>query len=190
RHRLRPLHEAFEDGTPNFLDLAALEPGFLLHDAIGVDRLSAHVDGLAVELVEMLRALRHGDGTPVVRLYGVPASGDPPVPRGATVSFNVVDPLGRPVPFPTVETRASEAGVMLRGGCFCNPGASEAAFHFDPDRMAHCLDAVEDAFSVPRLRQCAGPDIAVGAMRASLGMATNRDDIRRAADVIATFSAG
>ena len=30
RHRLRAMHEGFEDGTPDFLDIAALAPGFAL----------------------------------------------------------------------------------------------------------------------------------------------------------------
>jgi len=37
------------------------------------------------------------------------------------------------------------------------------------------------------LRRCLGPDLAVGAVRASLGVATNRADIRRALDVLASF---
>ena len=189
RYQLRALHEAFEDGTPNFLDIAALEPGFQQHDRIGADRLTAHVDSLASALIESLAALRHRNGSPVVCMYGVPAAGAAPRPtRGATVAFNVMDPQGRAVPFSVVEKRASDAGVMLRGGCFCNPGASEAAFRLDKDRMAHCLDATKTEFTLPRLQQCVGPETSIGAVRASIGMANNREDIRRAVDVIASFA--
>lgn len=72
RHQLRPLHEAFEDGTPNFLDIAALDSGFALHDWVGVDRLTTHVEGLATALIDAFRELRLGDGSPVVRMNGVP----------------------------------------------------------------------------------------------------------------------
>lgn len=187
RHQLRALHEAFEDGTPNFLDIAALEPGFQLHDGIGADRLAAHVDGLAWALVERIRTLCHRDGSPVVQLYGIPED-RASVARGATVAFNVVDPHGHPVSFVDVEQRASDTGVMLRGGCFCNPGAAEAAFRMEADRMAHCYDVTKDRFTLPRLQQCVGPEHSIGAVRASIGMANNLDDIQRAADVIATFA--
>lgn len=189
RHQLRSHHEAFEDGTPNFLDIAALEPGFQLHDRIGFDRLTPHVDGLASALVELLRGLRHGNGAPVVQMYGIPDRAGAQVPRGATVAFNVVDPDGRPISFVDVEKRASDAAVMLRGGCFCNPGAAEAAFRLEPTRMAHCYDSTQDRFTLPRLQQCVGAEHSIGAVRASIGMANNLDDIRRAADVIATFAA-
>lgn len=188
RHQLRALHEAFEDGTPNFLDIAALEPGFTLYDTVGVERLTAHVESLAASLVDAFSALHHRDGSPVVRMYGVPSSPNARVPRGATVAFNVIDPDGRAVPFALVEKRASDTGVMLRGGCFCNPGASEAAFRLDKDRMAHCFDATQREFTLNRLQQCIGPETSIGAVRASIGMANNLDDIRRAAEVIASFA--
>jgi selenocysteine lyase/cysteine desulfurase len=77
----------------------------------------------------------------------------------------------------------------LRGGCFCNPGAAEAAFSFDADRMARCLDSLGSGFSIPRLQRCLGPGVAVGAVRASVGLANNRRDIRRALDAVASFAA-
>jgi selenocysteine lyase/cysteine desulfurase len=36
RHQLRALHDGFEDGTANFLDIAALEQGFAFRDGVGV----------------------------------------------------------------------------------------------------------------------------------------------------------
>jgi selenocysteine lyase/cysteine desulfurase len=75
----------------------------------------------------------------------------------------------------------------VRGGCFCNPGAAEAAFGFDKSVMARALDRLGGDFSIPRLQQCMGPDIAVGAVRASLGAANNRRDVERCVDVIESF---
>jgi selenocysteine lyase/cysteine desulfurase len=87
-----------------------------------------------------------------------------------------------------VVDRAREAGVSLRGGCFCNPGASEAAFGFESEATRECLRiASEDGFSVDRLSDCLGPGVAVGAVRASFGIATNTRDIDRAIEVIASF---
>ena len=183
RHQLRPLQDGFEDGTANFLDIAALEQGFAFRDAVGVSRLTAHAMELTGELLAGLRDLRHRNGRPAARNYG-PANLDR---RGATAAFNVLDRDGRPVPFGLVEQRANAAGVLLRGGCFCNPGAAETAFRFDAARVGACLTSLGADFSIPALRRCLGPDLAVGAVRASPGVATNRADIRRALDVVASF---
>jgi selenocysteine lyase/cysteine desulfurase len=182
RHQLRPLHEGFEDGTANFLGVAALGPGFALRHRIGAGRITGHVLALTGELLDGLTRLAHGDGSPLVRIYG---DGD----RGATVAFNVLDRQGRAVPFDLVEQRAGGAGVHVRGGCFCNPGAAEAAFRFDAARMARCLDAVESRFSIPALQRCLGPGVPVGAVRASIGIVNDRRDIHRAIDVVASFAA-
>jgi selenocysteine lyase/cysteine desulfurase len=182
RHRLRALPDGFEDGTASFLDVAALESGFTFRDRIGAGRITGHAMELTAELLDGLTALAHRDGTPLVRVYG---DGE----RGATVTFNVLDRRGDPVPFGLVEHRANGAGVYVRGGCFCNPGAAEAAFGFDPGQIARCLDSLGDRFSVPALQRCLGPGVAAGAVRASIGLANNRRDIRRALGVIASFAA-
>jgi selenocysteine lyase/cysteine desulfurase len=180
-HLLRPRHEGFEDGTPDFLNIAALDAGFDLLDEVGMPRLTAHVSELSRDFVDDLSALRHANGTPLVRLYG-------PHDRsacGGAVAFNVCDRSGSPIPYPLVETRARRANVSLRGGCFCNPGASETAFALDPTRIASCLANLGDNFTPERFAECAST--AVGAVRASIGLANNADDIRRAVDVVASF---
>src|SRR5262245_3297766 len=185
RHQLRPLQDGFEDGTANFLDIAALEHGFLFRDRVGISRVTAHVLELTEELIAGLRNLRHRDGRPLVTIYG-PASLDR---RGGTIAFNVVYPDGHPVPFGLVESRADASGVHLRGGCFCNPGAAEAAFGFEAERVGRCLDALGEGFSISRLQRCLGSGTAVGAVRASVGLANNSRDIRRAIDFVSSFAA-
>jgi selenocysteine lyase/cysteine desulfurase len=180
-HLLRPQHEGFEDGTPDFLSIAALDAGFDLLEEVGMLRLTAHVSQLARDFVDDLRAIRHANGTPVVRIYG---------PRdrnscGGAVAFNVCDRSGTPIPYSLVETRARRANVSLRGGCFCNPGASEAAFALDPTRIGTCLANLGADFTPERFAECS--NTAVGAVRASIGLANNADDIRRAVDVVASF---
>jgi selenocysteine lyase/cysteine desulfurase len=108
--------------------------------------------------------------------------------RGGTIAFNILDRDGRTIPFPLVEERASNAGVYVRGGCFCNPGAAEAAFGLDPSHLSRCLDALGTAFSVPALQRCLGRETPVGAVRASTGMATQPRDIDRALEVFASFA--
>jgi selenocysteine lyase/cysteine desulfurase len=195
RRQLRALQDGFEDGTANFLDIAALEPGFAFRERVGAACLNEHVMALAMELLEGLAGLQHRDGRPLVRVYGPALASDAGFRavsmsgRGGTVAFNVIDREGRPVPFDLIERRANAAGVHMRGGCFCNPGAAEAAFGFDAHRLSGCLDSMDGGFSIPRLTGCLGPDVAVGALRASPGLANNRHDIRRALDLVASFAA-
>jgi selenocysteine lyase/cysteine desulfurase len=169
-HRLRPRHEAFEDGTPNFLGAAALPAGFALMDEVGLPRLSGHVASLTALLLDELRAMPH------VRLYG-PAD---MTARGGAVAFNV-----RGVPYPEVEARATRAGISIRGGCFCNPGAAEAAFGLDPARIADCFTTLGDTFTIERFAACTGS--AVGAVRVSVGMASNAEDIGRVVEMVRSF---
>jgi selenocysteine lyase/cysteine desulfurase len=181
RHLLRPNHEAFEDGTPNFLGIAALDAGFDLLNEIGMPRLTAHVSQLTRDFIDDLRNLRHANGTPLVRIYGPRNT----IARGGTVAFNVCDRNGRAIPYSIVETRARQANVSLRGGCFCNPGASESAFALDPIRIAACLSALNTTFTPERFAECSAT--AVGAVRASIGLANNAEDIGRAVAVVAGF---
>ncbi|MEK6371949.1 MAG: aminotransferase class V-fold PLP-dependent enzyme [Acidobacteriota bacterium] len=163
-----PRHEGFEDGTPNFLGIAALDAGFDLLDEVGMPRLTARVDELTRCLLDELLAL------PNVEIYGPLDM----TARGGAVAFNV---LG--VPYTVVESRAREAGVSMRGGCFCNPGASEAAFGLDRFPLSAVLDRLGADFTPERLASHTGG--AVGAVRASVGLANHHDDIRKAIDVVA-----
>jgi len=185
RHQLQAGAEGFHDGTPNFLGIAAVPFGFAILDELGSDRLARRLNALTAALIDRLRSLIHPSGDPVVRLYGPLDLQD----RGATVAFNVVTPDGRPVPFAAVERRARRLGVALRGGCFCNPGASEAAFGFRGADVERCLGAVRTDFSVARFASCLGPDQAVGALRISLGYPTVAADLDRAVGLVHSFAA-
>ena len=180
-HRLQDGAEGFEDGTPDFLGIAALPAGFALLEQVGMPRLRAHVARLTDALIDGLTSLRHGDCSPLIRIYG-PGRGSA---RGGAVSFNVLDVGGRPLPYATVERAAREAGISVRGGCFCNPGAAEAAFGVDPARLQRCLTLLGAEFTPERLSACANTE--VGAIRASLGMANNDGDVARLLAFLAGF---
>jgi selenocysteine lyase/cysteine desulfurase len=182
-HRLHHGHEGFEDGTADFLGIAALASGFALLDEVGMPRLAAHVAELTRQLLDELTALRHRTGAPLVQLYGPRSMRD----RGGTLAFNLRDAQGQPIPYPMVEARARDAGIALRGGCFCNPGAAEAAFGLDAASVAACLAASGDDVSITRMSACLGR--AVGAVRLSLGLANNPVDLARAVAVVASFAA-
>jgi len=161
-HRLHARHEGFEDGTPNFLGVAALSAGFALLERAGMSQLSAHVARLTAMFLDGLASLP-------VRIHGPHDMHD----RGGTVAFNVRD-----VPYWVVEQRAREANIALRGGCFCNPGASEVALRLPAVRTAECLARIGEEFTVERFASCI--DAPVGALRASFGMANNEEDVHRA----------
>jgi selenocysteine lyase/cysteine desulfurase len=185
RHQLRPFPDGFEDGTANFLAIAGLEAGFRLIEEVGLDHLAAHVEELTRLLLGRLLQLRHPGGAALCRIYGPTGT----AARGGIVTFNVLDRCGGVIPFELVEARANAAGVALRGGCFCNPGAAEAAFAMASSASARCLDGLGASFSYRGLRSCLGPGGVVGAVRASLGLANNAEDVHRAVDVVASFGA-
>jgi len=180
RHQLQAGAEGFHDGTPNFLGIAAVPSGFKLLRALDPHRIARRVNALAAELLAGLRSLTHGSGAPMVRLYGPEDLRE----RGATFAFNLLREDGSPLPFAAVERRAFDRKVAIRGGCFCNPGASETAFGLRGAELARCLAATQDDFSVARLARCIGPEHPVGALRISLGYPTVAADLHRALDLI------
>ncbi|HUQ83205.1 MAG TPA: aminotransferase class V-fold PLP-dependent enzyme [Gemmatimonadaceae bacterium] len=181
-HMLKSGAEGFEDGTPAFGAIAALPGGFELLGEAGMPNVKQYVSHLTTMLLAELAAMYHTNGRPIVRVYG-PADN---CRRGGTVAFNVVDRFGRVVPYQRVERQALASGVSVRGGCFCNPGAAERAFGFPAAESAMCMDrARRDGFTVERFAECLGRNIAVGAVRASLGLASNEADIARLLDVVA-----
>ena len=60
RHLLRPAADgAFEDGTPSFISIAALDEGFRLLDEVCTRRLNTHVMRLTAYLLDGLQTLSH-----------------------------------------------------------------------------------------------------------------------------------
>lgn len=183
-HQMTSDESAFEDGTANFLAIAAVPAGLDWLEGLGIPAVARHASSLASELLEVLTSRRHRNGVPVARVYG-PAA---PVRRGATVAFNVLDDRGEAVSYALVEARAARARVSVRGGCFCNPGASEAAFGFSAERAARCQESPANTrFTVSRFAECMHGH-AVGAIRASFGAPSNARDLARLVDVVESFS--
>jgi molybdenum cofactor sulfurtransferase len=162
----------FEDGTVNFLNLPAIEIGLRLLDRIGMETIHDRVELLASRLLKALVALRHANGTPVATIYGPPES----AMRGATVAFNFLHPDGHLVDERYVDRVARGHNISLRTGCFCNPGAGEVAFTISRETLvggefgdAMTLDDYIRAIGLP----------SGGAIRASLGLASNLADVSR-----------
>jgi selenocysteine lyase/cysteine desulfurase len=185
-HRLLRGSGGFEDGTLNFLGIAALPGGLAFLRAVGIDKAARRVKHLTNRLLAILQGARHPNGAPAVRIYGPTTVRD----RGGTVAFNLLDPTGAPVPYGEVERAASERGISLRGGCFCNPGAAERALELPAGAMLECLDEIPQAeFDLGALADCLGGAYAVGALRASVSVPTTDADLDRLEAFLGNFLA-
>jgi selenocysteine lyase/cysteine desulfurase len=171
-HRLTEDETAFEDGTLNFLNIPDVEVGLDWVRSIGTDVIHQRVGVLTAELLARLTGLRHGNGAPMVRIYGPADARD----RGGTVSLNLLDPGGVLVDERLVAAESAAARISLRTGCFCNPGAGEGAFDLTGGRLKGSRRwgaASVDEYLV-RLGMRTG-----GAVRVSLGLASNLADVDR-----------
>ncbi|MGE3958932.1 MAG: aminotransferase class V-fold PLP-dependent enzyme [Vicinamibacterales bacterium] len=175
-HILSPGEAGFEDGTLNYLSIPAVEIGLRHIERIGIDVIQTRVQSLAGWLLTRLLALRHGNGRHMVRIYG-PATMKA---RGATLTMNFYDPDGHLVDYRRVEELAGERRISLRTGCFCNPGAGEAAEQLTESDMRAAMTAGVDMNlqKFVQLMQTRGGK-AAGAIRVSFGLASNVDDAAR-----------
>jgi selenocysteine lyase/cysteine desulfurase len=174
-HILAPREAGFEDGTLNYLSIPAVEIGLHHLERIGIDAIHARVQDLTCWLLTRLLDLRHSNGRHMVRIYG-PAT---MIERGGTITMNFYDPDGHLIDYRRIEELASGRRISLRTGCFCNPGAGEAAEGLTADDMRAA--AQETGMTLPRLLQLMQQrgGKSAGAMRASLGLVTNEGDIER-----------
>ncbi|MGY5007421.1 aminotransferase class V-fold PLP-dependent enzyme [Streptomyces sp. 900105755] len=170
-HVLAADEAAFEDGTVNFLSLPDVTAGLAWIDGIGMDRIHAHVSALTRQLLTGLRALRHSDGSPLVRVYGTERAD---AARGGTVALNVLGADGRIVDERLVTRDSAAHGISLRTGCFCNPGAGEEAFDLPLTRLLSAADT--QVASLDEYLELLGLPSA-GAVRVSLGVSSQPRDI-------------
>jgi selenocysteine lyase/cysteine desulfurase len=163
---------AFEDGTVDFANIPALEFGLDLLESVGIETIHERVRLLGGWLIGEMLSLCHGNGRPLVRLYG-PTRAES---RGGTLAFNLQDAAGQVIDHQSVEARAAARKISLRTGCFCNPGAGELALGLTRDELTHCFTDSPGRMSYQDLRRCVDPH-ASGAVRVSLGVASNFADV-------------
>ncbi len=174
RHYLAPGEAAFEEGTLNYLSLPAVEIGLAHLRSIGVEAVHARVQQLTGWLLRSLVAMRHANGSPLVSLYGPETTER----RGATIALNFRDAAGRLVDHREVERLAGEAGISLRTGCFCNPGAGEVALGISKPELVACFTRPGERLTLDDFRHCIDGKSS-GAVRISLGVASNFADVHR-----------
>ena len=184
RHVLSPGEAGFEDGTLNYLSIAAVEIGLRHLAAAGIDAIHTRVMCLTGWLLSRLVALCHSNGRPMVRIYGpITTAG-----RGGIVTMNFYDPAGHLVDYRRVEELAGQQGISLRTGCFCNPGPGEAAEDITEEDIVAGLAANPD-LTLPLFLQMITHrgGKSAGAIRVSFGIASNFDDARRFYEFAATL---
>jgi selenocysteine lyase/cysteine desulfurase len=183
RHVLSGGEAAFEDGTLNYLAIPAVEIGLRHLERAGIDRIQTRVGCLTAWLLSELLELRHGNNRRLVRIYGPETAAE----RGATVTMNFYDPNGNWLDYRRIEELAGAEGISLRTGCFCNPGAGETAEGLTDEDMRAAFSSDAD-MTLPRflqfMQQHNGKS--TGALRVSLGLVSNADDVAR----FLTFAAG
>lgn len=179
-HKLSAGEAGFEDGTLNYLGIPAVEIGLKHLQRVGMDTIQTRVACLTEWLLGRLLALQHGNGKPMVRLYG-PANMQQ---RGGTLTMNFYDPQGHLVDYRRVEELAAQQQISLRTGCFCNPGAGETAEGLTEAELRAGVAAVGEDISLPRFLQFlqehgSGQEgKGAGAIRVSLGLASNFADVQ------------
>jgi selenocysteine lyase/cysteine desulfurase len=177
-------HEAFEEGTVNYLNLPAISSGLQLLQETGIDAIHERVMALTGYLLAQLQQLSHNNGQTLVEIYGPTDAKQ----RGGTIAFNLRDSAGAYFPFQQVEAEANQANISIRAGCFCNPGAGEYSLTHVAEDVRRCVEVstTGDLFDLDVYHDCLG-DKATGAVRVSLGLVSNFEDVSRFLDFLAGF---
>jgi molybdenum cofactor sulfurtransferase len=180
-HYLTPGPAGFEDGTVNYLSIPAVEIGLKFIESTGIDLIHTRVMCLTGALIDQLLALRHSNGNPLIHLYGPPNTHM----RGGTIQVNFFDPDGQMFDCYAMERLANEQRISLRAGCHCNPGAREVALGFSREDLEVCFRDKDRLTFEQFLHVIDGKT--TGALRASIGLATNFSDVYRYLGFAETF---
>lgn len=174
KHYLADAPMSFEDGTLDYLNIPAVEIGINHLRSIGIDMVHERVMCLTGWLLQNLLAIKHPNGTPLVRFYG-PMDIEK---RGGALAMNFVDNAGRVVDHRWIEERANRVDVSLRTGCFCNPGAGEMALGISSMELTSCFNQPvhEQRLTYDEFRLCIDGK-ASGAVRVSVGLVSNFEDV-------------
>ena len=152
--------------------MPAVEIGLKHIESIGIKLIHERVYCLGGWLLENLLALKHGNGKPLVKVYGPPNTEQ----RGGTVTFNFYDVTGHAIDHRTIERLANERSISLRTGCFCNPGAGEIALGISRPELVGCFRQPTERLTLDDFRRCIDGKSS-GAVRVSVGLVTNFADV-------------
>ena len=161
---------AFEDGTVNFLSIPDVIDGLDWMSRLGIENIRRHALDMTEYCLRRLGKLRHDNGVELVKLHGPNSIEN----RGATIAFSVLDPSGEVIDDRIVGIEASKENISLRTGCFCNPGAAEAALGISSkmiDKAAQSrVETVDEFLQALNLSS-------IGVVRVSFGVASSMNDV-------------
>ena len=127
---LTPGPVGFEDGTVDYLGIPAVGIGLDHISAVGIQTIHTRVTCLTGWLLETLDALRHSNGSPLVRIYG-PAGTDR---RGATIAMNFFDPAGVLIDSVRVERRPTGREYRCAAAATATPACARSRSASPPKR--------------------------------------------------------
>jgi len=163
----------FEDGSPNFGMIGAVKNGLDFLESLG-DR-KAHSVAVATGVWNTIYRRKDPETGAQIAIH---------TPRGNDIiAFSVVK-NGKVVNPGLFEKLASDLGLFVRVGCFCNPGVNEKIHGYSVDGVVPYAtdEVVFDPEETKRRRQLfAGT--AVGSIRASFGYANTMADVIRFAEI-------
>jgi selenocysteine lyase/cysteine desulfurase len=182
RHYLAPGAAGFEEGTVNYLTIPAIEDGLRLLERVGLEVVHERVACLTGWLLGALGGLEHANGQPLVTIYGPSTIAG----RGGTIALNLFGRDGQPIDHRAVERKAAREHISLRTGSFCNPGAGETALGLSKEELEACFRRSPQRMRFDDFRRCIDGKSS-GAVRLSLGLASNLADARAAVEFARGF---
>jgi molybdenum cofactor sulfurtransferase len=177
------LHEWFEDGSPNYLGIIALDRNLdkVINKTIDYGMISK----ITYDFYSLITKMKYSNGQPIFELYDVPKKNNITQTEfkeqhGSIITFNLLKTDGSYIGYKEVENVCALNGIAIRTGCLCNVGAcsknlnislSELQRNFE---MGHtCGDDKDIINGKP-----------TGAIRVSFGLNNNYSDVDRFLDFI------
>ncbi|MGR3809674.1 aminotransferase class V-fold PLP-dependent enzyme [Jiulongibacter sp. NS-SX5] len=173
-------HERFEDGTINYNQIPAVGIGLDYLNDIGMRRIQQQVKNNTSEFYQRLDTLTHSNGAGLIKFVGKPGQNN----HGSTLSFHVLNSKGEKICLDKIEQLAAQRHISLRTGCFCNPGADESFHQIGQNDVTELIQAIdcEDQNKITLLKSKRG------AVRISVGMITNNQDLESLTNFLISFS--
>lgn len=170
----KSLHERYEDGTINFLDIIALDHAFDTSERLynNFDLIKNHVTSLIIYLSRSMKSLRHFNGQPVCYIYSDRDFSNSTL-QGPVFSFNAKRADGSWVGYLELERLASVNNIHIRTGRLCNPGSAARWTKLDSE------DIIDSFYNGKTCHddQDMWNGKPAGAIRISVGAMTTIDDI-------------
>ena len=184
KHYLADAPAAFEDGTLDYLNIPAVKIGLEHLESVGLELVHERVRCLTGWLITSMKELKHKNGKPLVKIYGPVDTKN----RGGAITVNFFSPAGAVIDHRWIEEQANGHNISLRTGCFCNPGAGELALHISPEELSSCFTRSdhEQRLTYDEFRLCLN-DKASGAVRISVGLVSNFEDVQILISFLETF---